>query len=248
MNPQFPVPLNENKLNQEDVKEMPAWFKTPLDYINKIAETLFYAQEVNILDIFIKLNQTLTALLDWLKGSGGGDAVTSVNTKTGAVTLDTDDIPEGTTNKYLTEDPILNSIKAASSSGLSIKSSTDTEIFKIEDTGQLKAVYESTVGTDYNTTLHNIYGARAWVNFNGSGTVAIRASGNVSSITDNGTGDFTVNFTTNMPDIGYVAIGSASNEFIQLNSTQTVGGYRLTTKNQYQSLVDDVNIRTAVFR
>ncbi len=72
MNPQFPVPLNENKLNESDVKEMPAWFKTPLDYINKIAETLFYAQEVNILDIFIKLNQTLTALLDWLKGSGGG--------------------------------------------------------------------------------------------------------------------------------------------------------------------------------
>ena len=44
-----------------------------------------------------------------------------------------------------------------------------------------------------------IYAARAWVNFNGTGTVAIRASGNVSSITDNGTGDYTVNFTTAMP-------------------------------------------------
>ena len=47
------------------------------------------------------------------------------------------------------------------------------------------------------------YGCRAWVNFNGTGTVAIRASGNVSSITDNGTGDYTVNFTTAMPDINY---------------------------------------------
>jgi hypothetical protein len=47
--------------------------------------------------------------------------------------------------------------------------------------------------------------ARAWVNFNGTGTVAIRASGNVSSITDNGTGDYTVNFTTAMPDINYSA-------------------------------------------
>lgn len=48
-----------------------------------------------------------------------------------------------------------------------------------------------------------IYGARAWVNFNGTGTVAIRASGNVSSITDNGTGDYTVNFTTAMADANY---------------------------------------------
>jgi hypothetical protein len=48
-----------------------------------------------------------------------------------------------------------------------------------------------------------IYGARAWVNFNGTGTVAIRASGNVSSITDNGTGTYTVNFTTAMPDANY---------------------------------------------
>jgi hypothetical protein len=47
------------------------------------------------------------------------------------------------------------------------------------------------------------YSARAWVNFNGTGTVAIRASGNVSSITDNGTGDYTVNFTTAMPDADY---------------------------------------------
>ena len=50
------------------------------------------------------------------------------------------------------------------------------------------------------------YGCRAWVNFNGSGTVAIRDSGNVSSITDNGTGDYTVNFTTAMPDANYSAV------------------------------------------
>ena len=50
-----------------------------------------------------------------------------------------------------------------------------------------------------------VYAARAWVNFNGTGTVAIRASGNVSSITDNGTGDYTVNFTTAMPDANYSA-------------------------------------------
>ena len=48
-----------------------------------------------------------------------------------------------------------------------------------------------------------IYACRAWVNFNGTGTVAIRASGNVSSITDNGVGNYTVNFTTAMPDANY---------------------------------------------
>jgi hypothetical protein len=50
-----------------------------------------------------------------------------------------------------------------------------------------------------------LYMCRAWVNFNGTGTVAIRASGNVSSITDNGVGDYTVNFTTAMPDANYTA-------------------------------------------
>lgn len=50
------------------------------------------------------------------------------------------------------------------------------------------------------------FGVRAWVNFNGTGTVAIRASGNVSSITDNGVGDYTVNFTTALPNANYAAV------------------------------------------
>ena len=54
------------------------------------------------------------------------------------------------------------------------------------------------------------YKCRAWVNFNGTGTVAIRASGNVSSITDNGTANYTVNFTTAMPDANYSIEGSAA--------------------------------------
>ena len=59
------------------------------------------------------------------------------------------------------------------------------------------------------------FGCRAWVNFNGTGTVAIRASGNVSSITDNGVGDYTVNFATALVDASYtVSVNSAqiSNE------------------------------------
>jgi hypothetical protein len=52
------------------------------------------------------------------------------------------------------------------------------------------------------------YTCRAWVNFNGTGTVAIRASGNVTSITDNGVGDYTVNFTTAMPDANYSGVAT----------------------------------------
>jgi hypothetical protein len=62
------------------------------------------------------------------------------------------------------------------------------------------------------------YGCRAWVNFNGTGTVAIRASGNVTSITDNSVGNYTVNFTTAMPDANYAATCVAGN----------IGGYNMT--------------------
>jgi hypothetical protein len=64
-----------------------------------------------------------------------------------------------------------------------------------------------------NTDDVEMYLAKAWVNFNGTGTVAIRAAGNVSTITDNGTGDYTVNFTTAMVDANYSA-----------NVTADVGG------------------------
>jgi hypothetical protein len=60
-----------------------------------------------------------------------------------------------------------------------------------------------------------IYGARAWVNFNGQGTVAIRASGNVSSITDSGTGDYRVNFSTAMANVNYAFSGSAGSILTQ---------------------------------
>ena len=55
-----------------------------------------------------------------------------------------------------------------------------------------------------------LYMCRAWVNFNGTGTVAIRASGNVSSITDRGTGLYTLNFTTAMPDANYSGVSSCT--------------------------------------
>jgi hypothetical protein len=65
-----------------------------------------------------------------------------------------------------------------------------------------------------------IYACRAWVNFNGQSTVAIRESGNVSSITDNGVGDYTVNFTTAMPDANYSAVGCAGDVIPSIGDRQ----------------------------
>jgi len=66
-------------------------------------------------------------------------------------------------------------------------------------------------GTVSTSSANVIQGsAKAWVNFNGTGTVAIRASYNVSSITDNGTGDYTVNFTNAFADANYSAVASSS--------------------------------------
>ena len=72
------------------------------------------------------------------------------------------------------------------------------------------------------------YKCRAWVNFNGTGTVAIRASGNVSSITDTGTGEYAVNFTTAMPDANYCVNGTSS-DTPTLNTVMAVQHNAITT-------------------
>lgn len=56
------------------------------------------------------------------------------------------------------------------------------------------------------------YGCRAWVNFNGTGTIAIRSSGNVTSLTDNGTGNYTVNLSTSMPDANYSVVAQTNSD------------------------------------
>ena len=71
----------------------------------------------------------------------------------------------------------------------------------------MSTIKTETLGTPSNATVPVdtvVNGtAKAWVNFNGTGTVAIRRAFNVSSITDNGTGEYTVNFTTAMVDADY---------------------------------------------
>jgi hypothetical protein len=101
------------------------------------------------------------------------------------------------------------------------------------------------------------YGCRAWVNFNGTGTVAIRASGNVSSITDNGTGSYSVNFTTAMPDANYatnVSIGNGTPGvgdnvgFIRVYQG-TASSQQICTVNTASTAFEDyVRVYVSIFR
>ena len=84
-----------------------------------------------------------------------------------------------------------------------------TEAMRIDASRNLK--FNSGYGS-----VTTAYGVRAWVNFNASGTVSVRGSGNVSSVTDNGVGYFTINFATAMPDGNY-SVGSWAR-----NNTTTV--------------------------
>ena len=93
---------------------------------------------------------------------------------------------------------------------------------------------------------------KAWVNFNGTGTVAIRGSYNVSSVTDNGTGDYTVNFTNAMSDANYSVSGStgtgeSSRVFSRYGSTQTTSTVRVVCVFPGSALFDDSQMHVAIF-
>jgi hypothetical protein len=74
--------------------------------------------------------------------------------------------------------------------------------------------------------------AKAWVNFNGSGTVAIRDDLNLASLTDNGTGDYTLNFSNSMGNANYsVVCGGILNRQV---STSRLEGTNVRTTTQCQ--------------
>jgi hypothetical protein len=117
------------------------------------------------------------------------------------------------------------------------------ETARIDSSGNLK--FNSGYGS-----AATAYGCRAWVNFNGTGTVAIRASGNVSSITDNGTGNYTVNFTTAMPDVNYCAVtdcGALTSGGTMAGNIAT-GSFRMLTMNGSFANEDRSIVFASVFR
>ena len=104
--------------------------------------------------------------------------------------------------------------------------------------------------------------AKAWVNFNGSGTVAIRRAFNVASITDYGTGDYGVNFITAMPDANYANMGSVAGSSTDwagtsyytgntANASQTAALLRFAIRDAYSANADTLRdhdcISVAIF-
>ena len=80
-------------------------------------------------------------------------------------------------------------------------------------------------------TIGQNYRCRAWVNFDGIGSISIHGSGNVSSVTDNGTGDFTVNFATAMEDNDYACLITSVNRSASSAKGYTIGYYSTDSVN-----------------
>jgi hypothetical protein len=157
-----------------------------------------------------------------------------------------------------------------SASTPSITNSGDTNtgiFFSAADTidfaegGTAVGQFDSSANFKFNSGYGSVataYGCRAWVNFNGTSTVSIRASGNVTSITDNGTGDYTVNFTNAMPDANYSVSGSVKYPpsagtnvpilGVNRNTNLATGSVRINTTNVADTVVDPDVVSVAVFR
>ena len=122
-----------------------------------------------------------------------------------------------------------------------------------QDGGTTRMTIDSSGNLKFNSgygSAATAYGCRAWVNFNGTGAVAIRASGNVSSITDNGLGSYTVNFTTAMPDANYSAIVTTNanagwNTATRDLATSSVG---IGSFNGNGNTEDSSTVSAAIFR
>jgi hypothetical protein len=120
----------------------------------------------------------------------------------------------------------------------------------IKSQNTLPPAVQNSSGTEIGTFC------RAWVNFNGTGTVAIRASFNVSSITDNNTGNYYVNFTTAMSDVNYAIVttalqNAAGTAYANATSSANTASQALVLINQAgtsTTLADSANIHVAIFR
>ena len=153
---------------------------------------------------------------------------------------------------------------AGSAAAPSITTTGDTNtgvFFSAADTidftegGAATGQFDSSGNFKFNSGYGSVataFGCRAWVNFNGTGTVAIRASGNVTSITDNGTGDYTVNFTTAMSDANYAANinTQVGTNVLQINdiTTQLAASIRINSRAPGVSSYDVTIFNVTIFR
>ena len=139
-----------------------------------------------------------------------------------------------------------------------IRSDVSNDTLQFLTSGAERARIDSSGNLLFNSGYGSVataYGCRAWVNFNGTGTVAIRASGNVSSITDNGTGNYRVNFTTAMTDVNYSVCATANNgaSYVALIaapeiSASTASYAQINTARTVDFVHDARDVDVAIFR
>ena len=143
---------------------------------------------------------------------------------------------------------------ASTSSGL-IQTADTSGVISLQNNGTV-ALTLTNGDLQFNSgygSAATAYGCRAWVNFNGTGTVAIRGSGNVTSITDNGTGDYTINFTNAMPDTKSSVVGSSryssAGAGVYTETYQNaVGTAKVFTRGDNGTVYDAEFINVSVFR
>jgi len=157
---------------------------------------------------------SLTGLTTALSTSQGGTALTSFTsggamyaTSTSALTTGTLPVASGGTGATsLTANNVI--LGNGTSAVQVVAPGTSGNVLTSNGTTWTSAA--AATGITQTTGSAPYYGARAWVMFDGTGTAAIESSANISSLTDNGTGDYTLSFTTAMPDTNYCLVYGTS--------------------------------------
>ena len=168
-------------------------------------------------------------IIDYPTAGGTGDAITAT---TGASAYTTDNVYTVLLTADNTGAATIN-LDSLGAKAIKLLNGNDPSAGNLKDGAIANFLYDGTNMVLLNpetvftgSDAYPAFACRAWVNFKGTGTVTIRASGNVSSITDNGTGDYTVNFTTAMQDANYSPVVSCSNN---------VGTFNYVTASLYQT-------------
>lgn len=112
----------------------------------------------------------------------------------------------------------------------------------LQNTGSGAPVFKNSSGTEAGQLC------KAWVNFNGTGTVAIRDSYNISSLTDRGTGQYTVAFTNNMANTNYSAVFGANANVVGYAGSEAQNAGTLLVFGSFAGSYNDISIgNVAVF-
>jgi hypothetical protein len=206
-------------------------------------------------DLMKVRNESNSAWVVVAKKDGSGWTPYRQGTALGTASVQPDD-------RYLHRTNNLNDIESRSRARANlrvIEDSSDPDFTNDPNAAARRGMVESKLSTLQSSTINAsgsapLFACRAWANFSGTGTGG--ASGNVSSITDNGTGDYTVNFATAMPDANYAMSGSGEDSDSRGDvliarpngGTKTTTACRIKTTNKNADAGDYPSVEVMFFR